>query len=88
MTASVSSTKARTAVSRQNSDVKHKICVNKKKKKKKLDRYAKSYRGENSSVIHDTIPLSSLLLAVSSSEAIPSHSEKAYVSYRIMENFR
>ena len=64
--------------------MKHRIRIT---KKKKLDYYAKSYRGKNTSVIHDAIHLIQLLLSISSSEAILSHSEWPSVSHRVMENF-
>ena len=69
------STKARAVVSRQNNDVQHRICIT----KEKLDYYVKSYRGKNTSVIHEAIPLIQLLLTISNSDAILSHSQCAYV---------
>ena len=64
-------TKARAVVSRQNNDVKHRICIT----KEKLDYYAKSYRDKNTSVIYDTIPLIQLLLTICNFEAALSHGE-------------
>ena len=55
--------------------------------KQKLDYYDNSYRGKNTSVIHDTIPLIQLLLTISNSEAIQSHSEWAYVWRQFLESF-
>ena len=61
------STKARAEqCSRQNNDVKHIICST----KEKLDNYAQTITGKNTSIIHDAITLIHLLLTISNSEAI------------------
>ena len=54
-------TTARVVVPRQNNDMKHRIYIT-KKKKKKLDCYAKNFRGKNTSVIHDAMHPIQLLL--------------------------
>ena len=61
---------ARAVVSRQNDYVKQNLII-----KEKLDYYAKSQRGKNTSVIHDTLPLIQLFLNISNSEAMLIHSE-------------
>ena len=66
---------AQAVVLRQNNDVEHRICIT----KEKLDCYAKSQRGKNTSVKYEVIPPVQLLLIISNSEAILSHIEWAYV---------